>query len=148
MATREESEVNERKRKYTREISLRELELPSINDTEREIAWICQCLGLADGEDDLALDIFKELLHATKKQRGISSKEITEKKHVTQAAVVYHLNIFMRTGLIEKRGRRYFLRSSRLDETLDELEQYMLRRMRRIKEIAKRIDDALSGIEC
>lgn len=132
----------ERKRRYIREIALRELERPVGNNLGKEIEWICECLGLANREDDLAVDIFKELLRASKKREGVSSKEITDKKTVTQGAVIYHLNIFIRSGVIEKRGRRYFLRSHRLDETLGELEQDMLRRMQRLKEIARRIDEA------
>ncbi|MBI2079802.1 hypothetical protein HYT84_03485 [Candidatus Micrarchaeota archaeon] len=135
--------MQKQKQRYRREIAIREIDKPSVDDLDNEIEWICQCLGLSEREDDLAADIFKELLHATKEREGISTKEIKEKKHVTQGAVVYHLNIFMSSGVVIKQGRRYFLRSSSLDETIEELEQDLLRRMRKMRELAKEIDEKL-----
>ena len=129
------------KQRYVSEIAIREpIEKPTEHSVDKDIEWICECLGLADKEDDLATSIFKELLHATKERDGISSKEITEKKNVTQGAIVYHLNIFMSSGLVIKQGRRYFLRSTSLDETIEELEHDLLRRMRKLRELAKHID--------
>lgn len=137
------AKARERKQKqrYLREISLREpIEKPAEHSIDKDIEWICECLGLSDREDDIAIGIFKELLKATKEHEGISSKEITDKKNVTQGAIVYHLNIFMSSGLVIKQGRKYFLRSTSLDETIEELEQDMLRRMRKLRELAKHID--------
>jgi len=59
---------------------------------------------------------------------------------VTQAAVVYHLNTFMRSGLVIKQGRNYFLRGGSLEHALEEIENDMVRRMSQLKEIAKKID--------
>lgn len=127
-----------------REISIREpMEKPREHSIDNDIEWICECLGLADRENELATEIFKELLHATKERDGVSSKEITEKKNVTQGAIVYHLNIFMSSGLVVKQGRRYYLRSTSLDETMEGLEQDMLRRMRKLRELAKHIDEEM-----
>ena len=138
-----EEERERQKQRYRREIAIREVDRPAEHTIEKDIEWICECLGLADNENDLAAGIFKELLRATKGREGISSKEITEKKNVTQGAVVYHLNIFMSSGVVIKQGRRYYLRSSSLDETIEGLEEDMLRRMRKMRELAKHIDKEL-----
>lgn len=135
----------DKKKRYIREIALREIEKPPLSDPEKEIDWICECLGLSDSENDLAADVFRELLRGTKERDGVSSREITEKRGVSQGAVVYHLNILVRSGIAVKRGRRYFLRSSSLDETMEELEHYILRRMHRMREIARRIDEEFGG---
>lgn len=137
-------ERQRQKQRYVREIFIREpMERPKEHSIDTDIEWICECLGLAGRENDLATEIFKELLHATKGRGGVSSKEITEKRHVTQGAIVYHLNIFMNSGLVVKQGRRYFLRSASLDETMEELEQDMLRRMRKLRELARHIDEEM-----
>ncbi len=138
--------MEKRRHRYLREIAIREIEKPNEHDIEKEINWICQCLGLAERENDLAAEIFKELIRASKEHSGISSKQITEKKHVTQGAVVYHLNTLMSSGIVIKQGRRYFLRSSSLDETLEEMEQEVLRRLRKLRKLAKHIDEELSNL--
>jgi hypothetical protein len=51
--------------------------------------------------------------------------------------------MFMQNGIVIKQGRKYFLRSSSLDETMEELEQDMLRRMKKLRELAKHIDKEL-----
>ena len=132
------------KQRYLREIAIREpIEKPTEHSVDKDIEWICDCLGLADKENDLASEIFKELIKATKERDGLSSKEITDKNNVTQGAIVYHLNIFMSSGLVVKQGRRYFLRSTSLDETIEELEQDLLRRMKKLRELAKHIDEEM-----
>lgn len=131
------------KPRYKRQIIIRKLDLPREHNLQKEVDWICQCLGLADSKDDLAAEIFKELLHATKERSGVSSKEIMEKKKVTQGAVVYHLNIFMGSGIVIKQGRRYYLRSASLDETIEDLETDMLRRIKKLRALARHIDQEL-----
>ena len=146
----EGDQKNEKQRqKYRREIAIRDVERPinTEHSIEKEIQWICQCLGFSDDGNDIATDIFKELLRATRGREGITTSEIVEKekptRNITQGAVVYHLNIFIQRGVVIKEGRKYYLRSSRLDETIDEIEQDMLRRMKKMRELAKHIDEEL-----
>lgn len=136
--------MSEQKSRFRRSISIRELQKPPEHDLQKEIDCICQCLGFSDRAEDLALEIFKELLMANQEGSGISSKEITDKKSVTQGAVVYHLNIFISSGVVIKQGRKYFLRASTLDETMGELEQDIIRRMQKMRQLAKEIDEKLS----
>ncbi len=101
---------------------------------------ICEYFGIEPEKDRLAYEIFMEIIEANKKNRGVKTIDVTKKTHVTQAAVVYHMNTFMKNGLIIREGTAYRLRGRNLDETFDELEQDMLRRMRRMRELAKRLD--------
>ncbi|HIH23219.1 TPA: hypothetical protein HA238_05820 [Candidatus Micrarchaeota archaeon] len=114
-------------------------------DPEEALNLICECFGIDPKKDCLAYEIFKEIVEAQKDERGVRTIEITKKAHVTQAAVVYHMNIFMREGLIVKEGREYHLRGRTMDQTFDELEQDLIRRMRRMREFAKRIDEEFFG---
>jgi len=128
-------------------IMLNEMKAPPKNELNsgEALGIICECFGIDPEKDKLAYEIFKEIMEARKGEHGVRTIEITRKIHVTQAAVVYHMNTFMRDGLIVKEGREYRLRGRNLDQTFDELEQDMLRRMKRMREIAKRLDEEFFG---
>jgi len=130
-------------KRYRKRILIIEIEQPVEQKLEKEINWICYSLGLADKGDRLATSIFSELVLAAKRREGISSREITEKENVTQAAVVYHLNNFIRSGVVVRRGRIYYLRATSLDRTIEEIEHDMVRRMRIIRRVARMVDDTL-----
>lgn len=128
------------KRRYVRQIIIRKVESPPEPTPESKLEWICECLGI-DPSDELATEIFKELVLASEKGEGVSTREMKEKAHVTQGAIVYHMNSFMRSGIIVKQGRRYYLRSHTLSNTIDDMEQDMLRMMSRMRKIAKLLED-------
>jgi predicted transcriptional regulator len=128
------------KRRYTRQIIIRRVESPPELTPESKLEWICECLGI-DAGDELAREIFKELVLASEKGEGVSTREMKEKAHVTQGAIVYHMNSFMRSGIIVKQGRRYYLRSRSLENTIEDIEQDMIRVMSRMRKIAKLLED-------
>ncbi|MDO8554389.1 MAG: hypothetical protein Q7S22_06275 [Candidatus Micrarchaeota archaeon] len=107
---------------------------------DEDIAWICKALGFADDEHDLATFIFKSIIDASKNDEGITSKEIADQTKVTQAAIIYHLNSFIRTGLVVKDGRNYKLRASTLDESFEELQVDLTNRIDKMRAVAQRID--------
>ena len=127
-------------RRYTRQIIIRKVEDPVDASPDKQLEWICECLGI-DENDELARKIFKALVLAGEKGGGVSTREITDKTHVTQGAVVYHMNFFMRSGIIIKQGRKYFLRSYSLSNTIEEMEQDMMRTMDRMRRIAKLLEE-------
>lgn len=131
-------------KRYRRQISLIDIQLPSDETAESELEWIFQCLGLGGDEDKLAKEIFKQIVKATRDSQGISSRELKDSEKVTQAAIVYHLNVFMRSGLVIKQGRIYMLRAPTLEETLDELENDLVSRLERIKRIAKKLEKEIT----
>ncbi len=128
---------------YNRKIILVFLNRREESTLDEDIAWICKVLGFADDEKDLATFIFKEILTASRTLQGVTSKEIADKTRVTQAAIIYHLNLFMRSGIVVKNGRLYALRAPTLDESLEELEMEMVNRIRKIRTVAKRIDGSI-----
>lgn len=128
------------KRRYTRQIIIRRVDNPPEPTPESKLEWICECLGI-DPSDELARGIFKELVLASEKGEGVSTREMKEKSNVTQGAIVYHMNSFMRSGIIVKQGRRYYLRSRSLENTIEDIEQDMLRMMSRMRKIAKLLED-------
>jgi len=119
-------------------IIIRRIETPLEHDAEGYLQWLCECLGF--GGDELAMEIFKDLLKANYKGQYPSSTELCRGKDVTRAAVIYHLNRFIERGLIERRGREYSLRDTTLASTIEEIEEDLLRYFRKLKEVAKKID--------
>lgn len=123
-------------------IIIRRIQIPVKQDTDSYVGWLCDCLGF--GGDALAIEIFKDLLKANYEGKFPSSTELCKGKEVTRAAVIYHLNRFIERGLIERRGRTYSLRDTTLTSTIDEIEEDVLRYFKRLKEVAKKIDDERS----
>ncbi|MBD3210197.1 hypothetical protein GF318_02340 [Candidatus Micrarchaeota archaeon] len=127
-------------RRYFKQIVIRYIMVPQEDDYDAELDWIFQCLGLGGETDEIARAIFQELVKAAREGEGISSRKLMEKLPVTQAAIIYHLNTFIRSGLVVRHGRSYYLRGGSLEHALEEVESDMLRRMKRLKEVAKKID--------
>jgi predicted transcriptional regulator len=62
---------------------------------------------------------------------------------VSQAAVIYHLNLFQRSGLVVKEGRNYILRGYTLEQSLAEIQNDMNRRFDSLRAMAKKVEDKL-----
>ena len=127
-------------RKYYRQIVIRYITLPQQeHDENAEIDYIYQCLGLGDASDVVGLLVFRTLVKASMQGTGISSKDLMELSEVSQAAVIYHLNLFQRSGLVIRDGRIYRLRGDNLEQTLSEMQNDMQRRFEHLREIAKKV---------
>jgi predicted transcriptional regulator len=128
-------------RRVYRQIIIRYVTVPSEDDDlDAGLDFIYQCLGLGDERDEIGMMVFRALVKASRQGSGISSKDIAQLGHVTQAAIIYHLNQFRRSGLVVKEGRNYYLKGHTLENTLEEMESDMARRFERMKKIAKKID--------
>jgi hypothetical protein len=130
-------------RRYYRQITIRYLSVPvqPEYDADAETDYIYQCLGLGDERDDVGRIVFRALVKASMRGEGISSRDIMQLSESSQAAVIYHLNLFQRSGLVIKDGRNYFLRGRTLEQTLEELENDMHRRFEHLRGIAKKIEE-------
>lgn len=128
-------------RRVYRQIIIRYVTVPSEDDDlDAGLDFIYQCLGLGDERDEIGMMVFRALVKASRQGTGISSRDIAQLSDVTQAAIIYHLNQFKRSGLVVKEGRNYYLRGHTLENTLEEMESDMTRRFGRMKKIAKKID--------
>ncbi len=128
-------------RRYYRQIVIRYIAIPSQQDNvERDIDYVYQCLGLGDERDDVGRHVFHALVRASTRGEGISSRDLMQLSEVSQAAVIYHLNMFQRSGLVIKDGRNYFLRGHTLEATLEEMENDMHRRFDNLRAVARKIE--------
>lgn len=127
-----------------RQLVVRSVELPARKDFDSDFEWLCECLGLTSGEKgDLAPEIFRQVVEAEKKGKAARSIAISRKFKVSRGGAVYHLNRLIETGLIVRHGREYELRAANLSETMDEMEEDVLRIFRRMKQIAREMDEEL-----
>jgi len=130
-------------RRFYRQIIIRYIAIPAREepDIDSEIDYIYQCLGLGDERDDVGRHVFRALVKASLRNEGISSRDLMQLSEVSQAAVIYHLNLFQRSGLVIKDGRNYLLRGQSLEQTLEEMENDMHRRFEYLKGIARKIEE-------
>lgn len=136
------SKKNMRKN-YLHKITIIDFGTPKSESIDDELKWICESFDLDPKKKALAFEIFLYLLNASRKGKGVKTSEIIKDVDVTQAAIVYHMNIFLRAGIASKKGRVYYLRGKSLSETIYEIELDMVRRMHAIRRIAEKIDEQL-----
>jgi hypothetical protein len=128
-------------RRYYRQIVIRYISVPANEeDADSEIDYIYQCLGLGDERDDVGRSVFRALVKSSMQGTGISSRDIMALGEVSQAAVIYHLNLFQRSGIVTKDGRMYYLRGHSLEQTLEDMENDMHRRFEYLKGLARKIE--------
>jgi len=121
-------------RRFYRQIVIRYIAVPPAEeDVDADIDYVYQCLGLGDERDDVGRIVFRALVKSSMRGEGISSRDIMELSATSQAAVIYHLNNFQRSGLVIKEGRNYFLRAHTLEQTLEEMESDIHRRFGHLK---------------
>lgn len=128
-------------------IVIRRIEPPFEKNTEREMEWICQSLGLAPLDKDKAtVNIFKLVVRSTEEGKGVSSSDVAKRVKLSRGAVINHLNNLQLAGLVVKHGHKYFSRSRSMVRMIQEVEEDIKRIFDRMEETAKEIDRSL-GVE-
>jgi predicted transcriptional regulator len=127
-------------------IVIRTVERVSNRTPTEFVKWLCEALGLAEGEENAkALDqqILEKLIVASRLDTGITSSEIGKKEGIARSTVIYHLNRLINTGLVTKRGRKYYLRAMDVASTIKEIEYDIDREFSRIHDAAQEFDRVL-----
>jgi predicted transcriptional regulator len=129
-----------------RRILIQELGPPSKGS---DIEWLCRSLGLLRDcdEDKSAYKVFKILAESSISGSPKTSAEIAEELELARGTVLFHLKKFHSSGLVSRAsGRRYILRESSLEDTLDDMMRDTERMFTRMRKIAADIDREL-GVE-
>jgi hypothetical protein len=122
-------------------IEIRFVEMPDPHDPESIIRWFCRVFGLATEQGgSLEEQIFRNFAEAAYTNTGLSSSELKLDTVLSRSTVIYHLNRFIESGILVKRGRRYFLRASELSKAIEEIEYDINREMSRMLNTAKEYD--------
>ena len=87
--------------------------------------------------------MFKELVENSMKGTGTTSKELNKELDLPRSTVIYHLNRFMSSGLVVRKGTRYYLRASDFETTIQELQSEMLMEFNRMMQFASKLDEIM-----
>ena len=63
---------------------------------------------------------------------------------LARSTVIYHLNRFIDSGLLVKKGRNYYLRASVMSKAIEEIEYDIDRELSRMLDTAKQFDKLMS----
>jgi predicted transcriptional regulator len=130
-----------------KKIVIRAVEKPVYKEPDDIIRWFCEALGLTSGDQKsgIEVELLKRFLAAAANNTGISSSEIRLPSNVARTTVIYHINRFMESGLVVKKGRKYYLRAPELSTAIEEIEYDIEREMRRMLDTAKEFDRLFEG---
>ena len=125
-----------------RKISLRDLNPPKAKGDD-DIEWICESLSLFTKKDSdkSAYKIFRSLLKSSLEGDPKTSAEIADEMDLARGTVLFHMKKFSNSGLVRRApGRKYVLRESCLEDTIDDMMRDAERMFERMKRIAAEID--------
>ncbi len=126
-------------------IIIRSIAKPTADSVEELTFWFCRAFDLASGGEALEPSLFKEIVSASVEGTGVTSKELNDRLAVPRTTVIYHLNRFIGSGLVVRKGRKYFLRSEDMESTIEELQADMTREFSRMLAFAEKFDEILAG---
>jgi len=119
---------------------------PSKTNLNDELQWFGASLGLFQLRDknSSCFRVFIELLKSAKAHQGLSSDELAYKLDLARSTVVHHLTKLMYEGIVIHHNKQYILRTSNLEELMNEIRKDYVNIINDLREIAKDIDDKLN----
>lgn len=102
--------------------------------------WFLDVFDLSARRGELEPVLFKEIAENSISGKGVTSKALNRKLSVPRSTVIYHLNRFIYSGLVVRRGRRYYLRAEDMESTIEDLRADMSREFERLMLFAERLD--------
>jgi len=129
-------------RRTSFKLVIRKVERPFSGSPQQELDWICESFGFfGPGPRENAAVVFKQIVNATEKGKGLSSTEIANKLHLSRGSAINHLNNLLSSGLIAKQGHYYFARSKSMYRTIEGIEDEIDLLFQKMKKAAMQIDE-------
>ncbi|MCL5404439.1 MAG: hypothetical protein M1125_01185 [Candidatus Marsarchaeota archaeon] len=128
-------------------IVIRSVEKRRSTNPAEFVRWMCEVFDLANTDDNgkaIEQEILEKLIIASRLNTGISSSEIKPSSNVARSTIIYHLNRLIDTGLVVKRGRKYYLRGADMTSAIKEVEYDIEREMSSLLDAASEFDSILS----
>lgn len=122
---------------------IRQVNRPAKEDADTLVSWFLQAFDLSNSKDTLEPVMLKEIINYSVKGTGVTSKELNSRLDTPRTTVIYHLNRFIYSGLVVRKGRRYFLRATNMEETLEEMQTDMMREFGRLMAMAEKLDQLM-----
>ncbi len=129
----------------TSKIVIKAINKPGKENAEVLSEWFCEVFDLANNPEAVEPQLFQEIAESNINGEGITSKELNEKLEMPRSTVIYHLNRFIYSGLVIRRGRKYYLRSEDMESTIEDLQSEMVREFDRMLSFAQKMDEILEG---
>lgn len=107
--------------------------------------WFFDSFDLSGKGDDQEREMFRGIVSSSLKGIGITSKEISGSQKLPRSTVIYDLNKFIDSGLVVRKGRRYFLRASDFETTIQELQAEMFAEFNHMMQFATKLDELIEG---
>lgn len=129
-----------------RMVLVKKVRSPPPGSLDEDIDFICRSFGFFSLRDrqESAGRIFRLLVkECCGDEKGLSSDDIAEKLNLSRGAIVHHLNNFISTGLVSKEQNKYRIRSTSLQNCMDEIKEDLNRIFKQMLKIASEIDDKL-----
>ncbi|MCL5433674.1 MAG: hypothetical protein M1538_01695 [Candidatus Marsarchaeota archaeon] len=128
-------------------IIINTIEKPTTTKVDELLKWFCMELGLFNNIDGNNIDIaiLKEFVIAAYKNDGITSLTLKKKLKypLARSTLIYHLNKIIESGLIVKKGRKYYLRATIMSKAVEELEYDLEREFSKMIDAAKELDNLM-----
>ncbi len=128
-------------------IVIRVIERPSSENPEKIIEWFCMVFGLSDKDNsnDIGVQILKKfIMNSSSGGSGLSSSDLKLSPRVPKSTAIYHLNRFISSGLIVKKGRKYYLRATNLLRAIEEIEYDINKEFQKMLDTAIEFDKMLN----
>jgi len=126
------------------EITLRNIQKPYEKNIKRDIFWICDSFGFANGRDidSMSKRTLLILLNRLRDEIGISSDRIAQDLGVSPSRVNYHIRSLMEAGLLYRNRKLIFLRQPSLKSAIEEMRKDANRIFDELSEVAEEVDAA------
>lgn len=126
-------------------IAIKTVSKPAEESAESLTNWFFDSFDLSGKGDDQEREMFREIVSNSIKGVGITSKEISKLQKLPRSTAIYDLNKFIDSGLVVRKGRKYYLRASDFESTIQELQAEMLAEFNRMMQFASRLDQLMEG---
>jgi predicted transcriptional regulator len=118
---------------------------PTEENTNALTDWFFDAFDLSGKGDSQEREMFKEIINNTFKGVGTTSKQLSMELKLPRSTAIYYLNKFISSGLIVRKGRRYYLRANDLTSTIQELQAEMQTEFNRMMQLANKLDELMEG---
>ncbi len=121
-------------------VVIRYVRKPAEENAEGLLRLFAMAFNFCDDGDDKEIYLLKEVIKKSFSDEGVTSKNLTSDLELPRTTIIYHLNRFINSGIVVRRGRKYFLRSEDMASTFEEVQQDMEREFNKLIEYAKKFD--------
>ncbi len=119
---------------------------PAKENVDELTDWFCQVFDLATRENQPEPELFKDIVSKSIAGDGVTSKELFKEFDIPRSTVIYHLNRFIATGLVIRKGRKYQLRAEDMESTIRELQSDMINEFNRLLQFAEKLDEEMREV--